>query len=133
MTTEFVSSGIISSGNVVSNSDQLIVLSGGQAHDLTVLSGGELDVLGEITSSVVVSSGGIEIVSSGGVVSGASNSGTAIHGSVTVLESGSLSLRGHQKSRQFDRFIRRHDCPRDGLKRRRAGPAGFGHRPSQRA
>jgi autotransporter passenger strand-loop-strand repeat protein len=54
------------------------VSAGGTAHNLTVSSGGTLNVAGRITSNVTVSSSGIENVLSGGTESGTvvSNGGT---------------------------------------------------------
>src|SRR5262249_23425304 len=49
---------------------------GGKAHHLTVSSGGTLNVLGTVTSNTTVSAGSVENVFSGGLISGATGSGT---------------------------------------------------------
>ena len=60
----------------VSSGGMLNVSSGGTADHITVSSGGTANVLGTITSDVSVFSGGVEYVSSGGVVTGASGAAT---------------------------------------------------------
>ena len=85
-----ISSGQTSNGLSIESGGKLIVSKGGTAYDLTVSSGGALNVAGTITSDVTVFAGGVETVSSGGVVTGASGSDTAISGTVNVLSGGSL-------------------------------------------
>ena len=63
-------------------------------HNIAVSSGGALNVAGTVTSDVAVFSGGVETVSSGGVVSGQHGAGTAISGgTVNVLSGGESRLR----------------------------------------
>ena len=72
-----------------------VVSWGGMADATTVSSGGTLDVQGTATSDVAVDAGGVENVSSGGVISGAPNSGTGISGgTVNVLSGGSAVFLG---------------------------------------
>ena len=72
---------------------QLNISKGGIAHDIFVSSGSELNVAGTITSNVSVFSDGIETVSSGGVVTGASAARTTISGGeVDVLSGGRLGF-----------------------------------------
>ena len=73
---------------------------------ISFISGGNLNVAGTITSHVAVFSGGIETVSSGGVVTGAADDSTVIFGGevdvlsggklgfATVFSGGALSLAG---------------------------------------
>jgi autotransporter passenger strand-loop-strand repeat protein len=69
------------------------VSAGGTADDLFVSSGGVLNVHGKITSGVTVFAGGVETVSSGGVVSGASVTDTTLSGgTVDVLSGGKLTF-----------------------------------------
>src|SRR5260221_8439235 len=110
MGTQFVSSGVTSSGLVVSGAgNTLEVLSGGFASATVVAgggnlqidsggsaagafisSGGSLFVFGTITNNVDVYSGGVENIVAGGFTSGALNSGTRIsRGKVNVFSGGS--------------------------------------------
>ena len=59
---------------------------GGTAQDFIVSNGGRASIQGTVTSDVLVASGGVETVLSGGVVSGSSGAGTAIsrHGERAV-------------------------------------------------
>ena len=101
--TETVSSGgvlggVLSSGTAVSGGT-LNVLAGGTAHNIAVSSGGNLNVAGTVTSDVVVSAGGIETVSSGGLItgqvySGSGDFGTGVQGTVNVLAGGSAAFAG---------------------------------------
>ena len=104
--TQFVSSGIVSSGVVVSNGNTLEVLAGGTANVTTVLSGGAGNVAGLVTStnvvnggtlnilpgrledSGVVASGGSELVSSGGVAGGHGFDTTILNGGAIYVLSG---------------------------------------------
>ncbi|MFX6167364.1 hypothetical protein ABTF57_17850, partial [Acinetobacter baumannii] len=63
------------------------VLAGGTGAFLTVSSGGTFNVAGTVLSNVTVSSGAIENVLAGGVVGGASGSGTAISGGTLNVSS----------------------------------------------
>jgi autotransporter passenger strand-loop-strand repeat protein len=69
------------------------VFAGGTADHLLVSSGGTLDVLGAITSNTRVLSGGVENISSGGLISGAPNSGTSVSGGMlNVLAGGTAEF-----------------------------------------
>src|SRR5262249_9567777 len=69
------------------------VVAGGADRNVCEVGGGMLNVLGTITSNVTVFSGGVENVSSGGVVTGVPNSGTAVSGgTVNVLSGGSFAF-----------------------------------------
>jgi autotransporter passenger strand-loop-strand repeat protein len=70
----------------------MTILAGGSAHDFTVESGGSVNVRGKITSNVEVASGGVETVSSGGLVTGLVNSGTLVSGTVYVLSGGKFEV-----------------------------------------
>jgi len=60
MTTQIVSSGVASDGNIISSGDELLVLSGGFADETTVLDGGtEILSSGATADDVTVSSGGL--------------------------------------------------------------------------
>jgi autotransporter passenger strand-loop-strand repeat protein len=66
----------------------LNLLSGGSAHDLTVSSGGTLNVLGTTISAVLVQAGGTENISAGGTGSGSnatSGLGTRVFGTLNVF------------------------------------------------
>ncbi|MHC2467869.1 hypothetical protein [Bradyrhizobium embrapense] len=71
------------------SSGTLNVSAGGTVHNITVSSGGTMNVAGTITSNTLVSSGGIENVLSGGLISGATNSGTGVLGTLNLLAGGS--------------------------------------------
>jgi autotransporter passenger strand-loop-strand repeat protein len=76
MTTQFVNSGEVSSGVVVTSGNTLEVLSGGTADATTVLNAGTLKVdLGGLADPTTIFSGGTELVSAGGTDLGASISG----------------------------------------------------------
>jgi autotransporter passenger strand-loop-strand repeat protein len=119
MTTQFVSSGIVSSGVLVTSGNVLEVLSGGTADVTSVTSGGlqQVDAGGFVSGTAIsaggsdtvfgsdtgatVNSGGIEIVSSGGIASSATinnsgvlllEGGSASH--ITINSGGSLVLSG---------------------------------------
>ena len=66
---------------------------GGDRPRYLVISGGNVNVAGAITSHVAVFSGGIETVSSGGVVTGASDDSTVIFGGEVDVLSGGAWLR----------------------------------------
>jgi autotransporter passenger strand-loop-strand repeat protein len=69
------------------------VSAGGTTDELYVSSGGVLNVHGKVTSGVTVFAGGVETVSSGGVVSGASVADTTLSGGeVDVLSGGKLTF-----------------------------------------
>jgi autotransporter passenger strand-loop-strand repeat protein len=76
----------------VDSGGRLNVSRGGTAHDISVSSGGALNVAGAITSDVTVFSGGVETVSSGGIVSDNGSAGTLISGTVNVLSGGPLAF-----------------------------------------
>jgi autotransporter passenger strand-loop-strand repeat protein len=119
MTTQFVSSGVVSSGVIVTSGNVLEVLSGGTADVTSVTSGGlqQVDAGGFASGTVIsaggsdtvfgsdtgatVNSGGIETVSSGGIANSATiNNGgvlSIIGGSashITINSGGSLVLNG---------------------------------------
>ena len=71
---------------------KLNVEKGATAYFIGVSAGAALNVAGTITSDVTVYSGGVETVSSGGVVSGSAGAGTAISGTVNVLSGGKFSF-----------------------------------------
>jgi len=97
------------------------VSTGGTAHDFTVSSGGTANVLGSVTSNNAVLAGGVENISSGGVVSGVPNSGTGISGGiVNVLSSGALDHATVFQRRNAERFPRVE--PRTTLPYRVAAP-----------
>src|SRR3984957_10287638 len=74
---------------VVDGGGDLNVSKGGTAHDILVSSGGTLTVAGTITSDVFVESGGVETVSSGGLVTGSlAGAETLVLGTVNVLSGG---------------------------------------------
>ncbi|MGY3527526.1 AIDA repeat-containing protein [Bradyrhizobium sp. USDA 4452] len=95
--TMFVSSGGAASGTLVSGGT-LDVPGGGFATGTTVSAGGTLNVTGTTSNTVAVLSGGIENVSSGGVIqgtiSGTAGTGTfvAAGGTLNVLAGGSASM-----------------------------------------
>jgi autotransporter passenger strand-loop-strand repeat protein len=109
MTTQFVSSGVVSSGVVVSNGNILEVLSGGTA-DVTSVTGGGIEQIdaGGVASGTVISAGGSETVLSGGtdlntiisnggfelVSSGGTISSTTIAGGTLELAAGAPSGSG---------------------------------------
>jgi autotransporter passenger strand-loop-strand repeat protein len=65
----------------------------GTGHDLGAIGGGTLNVLGTVTSDLWAFSGGVINVSSGGVVTGASDTSTMISGGeVDVLSGGKLAF-----------------------------------------
>ncbi|WP_375783094.1 hypothetical protein ACE10Z_24710 [Bradyrhizobium sp. Pha-3] len=85
---QVVSSGGVTIGASVSSGGALNVSAGATAHDVT-LSGGTLNLGGTVTSNVFISSGGIENVLVGGLVSASSNGvGT------TVSAGGILNVMG---------------------------------------
>ncbi|SED91990.1 autotransporter passenger strand-loop-strand repeat-containing protein [Bradyrhizobium erythrophlei] len=71
------------------SSGTLNVSAGGTVHNITVSNGGTMNVAGTITSNTLVSSGGIENVLSGGLISGATSSGTGVLGTLNLLAGGS--------------------------------------------
>ncbi|MGY3698448.1 autotransporter passenger strand-loop-strand repeat protein [Bradyrhizobium sp. USDA 3240] len=81
-------SGTTGTGTFVAAGATLNVLAGGSASMVNV--SGTLNVRGKITSNVTVQSGGHEIVSAGGSVTGVTGSGTAISGVVDVLSGASF-------------------------------------------
>ncbi|WP_375774761.1 AIDA repeat-containing protein [Bradyrhizobium sp. ma5] len=81
-------SGTAGTGTFVAVGATLNVLAGGSASMINV--SGTLNVRGKITSNVTVQSGGHEIVSAGGSVTGVTGSGTAISGVVDVLSGASF-------------------------------------------
>ncbi|WP_299107554.1 hypothetical protein, partial [uncultured Bradyrhizobium sp.] len=81
-------SGTFGSGTLISAAGTVNVLAGGTGAFLTVSSGGTFNVAGTVLSNVTVSSGAIENVLAGGVVGGASGSGTAISGGTLNVSSG---------------------------------------------
>ncbi|WP_342711237.1 AIDA repeat-containing protein [Bradyrhizobium sp. B124] len=81
-------SGTAGTGTFVAAGATLNVLAGGSASMINV--SGTLNVRGKITSNVTIQSGGHEIVSAGGSVTGVTGSGTAISGVVDVLSGGSF-------------------------------------------
>lgn len=83
MTTTTVSSGVTSSGLVVSGGDALVVLSGGEVDDSRILSGGSATVWGQ-ASGAQIESGGEAIVEFGGVATG----GAVRSGGLMVLQLG---------------------------------------------
>ena len=74
----------------VKSGGSLNVSSGGKAHDITVSSGGNLNVAGTTTSNVTVDSGGTETVLSGGIASG------------TTIAGGTLEIPAAVRRRQGD-------------------------------
>jgi autotransporter passenger strand-loop-strand repeat protein len=100
MTTQFVSSGVVSSGVVVTSGNILEVLSGGTADVTSVTSGGVQQVdAGGFASGTVISAGGSDtvlgsetgaIIDSGGVLT---LSGGSVN-SITINSGGSLVLSG---------------------------------------
>jgi autotransporter passenger strand-loop-strand repeat protein len=64
------------------------IFAGGIADHLVLSSGGQINVLGTVTSNVTVSGGGLMVISSGGVVSGALGFGTGVHGGTVDVQSG---------------------------------------------
>jgi autotransporter passenger strand-loop-strand repeat protein len=105
MTTTFVSSGVTSSGLVVTSGNVLEVLSGGSAAVTSVTSSGTLLVdVGGVASGTIVSSGGSAAVSgtdSGATIagggsetvfgSGSANATTVSSGGFLIMEGGSIS------------------------------------------
>ena len=81
-------SGSAGTGTFIESGGTLNVLAGGSASMLSI--SGTLNVQGEVLSNVTIWAGGLEIVSSGGVVTGVTGSGTADDGTVDVLSGGSL-------------------------------------------
>jgi autotransporter passenger strand-loop-strand repeat protein len=80
---------------IVSSGGTLDLSAGATADHLTVSSGGTANVLGTVTSNVAVDAGGVENVSSGGLISGAPGSGTVISGGVVnVFSGGSAAYLG---------------------------------------
>ena len=80
---------------IVNNSGTLNVWGGGTAAHLKISSGGMLNVLGTVTSDVTVFSGGVENISSGGVVGGDSGAGTRLSGgTVNVFAGGAAAFLG---------------------------------------
>ena len=108
MTTQFVSSGIVSSGVTVTSGNVLEVLSGGTADVTSVTSAGLQQVdAGGIVSGTVISAGGSETVfgsetgatiDSGGVLTLRGGSVT----SSTINNGGSLVLSGGSFAHVFD-------------------------------
>jgi autotransporter passenger strand-loop-strand repeat protein len=84
-TVNVLLSGTLEHATVVGGG-KLNVSKGGSVDHLKVSSGGALNVAGTVTSDVAVFAGGVETVSSGGVVSGASGADTVLSGgTVNVL------------------------------------------------
>jgi autotransporter passenger strand-loop-strand repeat protein len=80
-TLNVLAGGTLTEANVFSGG-RLNVSSGGIARFFTVGSGGVANVLGKVTSNTLIAHGGTEIVSSGGLISGAISSGTGDAGTL---------------------------------------------------
>ena len=87
-----VSSGGTELKTIIGSGGTVNLLSGGSFSFAGVESGGKLNVAGTVTSDVTVFAGGVETVSSGGVVSGQPGSGTLISGTVNVLSGGTFTF-----------------------------------------
>jgi autotransporter passenger strand-loop-strand repeat protein len=87
-----ISSGGTAASLGVSGGGVLNLAAGGTADGFSVSSGGLANVLGTSLSNTRIASGGLEIISSGGIVSGALSSGNSISGAVDVLSGGTLAL-----------------------------------------
>ncbi|WP_375778515.1 hypothetical protein ACE103_04785 [Bradyrhizobium sp. ma5] len=91
------------SATSVGDSGRVIVEAGATADHVTVSSGGVLSVGGTMTSNTGVLAGGVETVLSGGLISGASGSGTGIAGgTVNLLAGGSAVFVGVSSGGTFN-------------------------------
>ncbi|MGY3693161.1 autotransporter passenger strand-loop-strand repeat protein [Bradyrhizobium sp. USDA 3240] len=91
------------SATSVGDSGRVIVEAGATADHITVSSGGVLSVGGTLTSNTGVLAGGVETVVSGGLISGASGSGTGIAGgTVNLLAGGSAVFVGVSSGGTFN-------------------------------
>ncbi|WP_375787265.1 hypothetical protein ACE10Z_06865 [Bradyrhizobium sp. Pha-3] len=87
----------------VGDAGRVIVEAGGTADHILVSSGGVLSVGGTVTSNTGVLAGGVETVLSGGLISGASGSGTGISGgTVNLLAGGSAVFVGVSSGGTFN-------------------------------
>ncbi|MBR1343970.1 hypothetical protein JQ573_31265 [Bradyrhizobium sp. AUGA SZCCT0105] len=91
------------SATSVGDSGRVIVEAGATADHITVSSGGVLSVGGTLTSNTGVLAGGVETVLSGGLISGASGSGTGIAGgTLNLLAGGSAVFVGVSSGGTFN-------------------------------
>ena len=87
MTTQFVSSGVVSSGIVVTSGNALIVLSGGVASATTVSDGG-VEVVHGSAAGTMIASGGLDLLSSGGTTISAVLAGGNGLAAIEIVNSG---------------------------------------------